>query len=104
MAFGETEFTHKRNTVTGDGSGGKIKTPATLGTVTGRLHFYDRKSQMQLEGDPGKQVQNLKFVVFEEPFPSILREDLLIDGADTWEVKHVRTYDYTFQVDVELLA
>jgi hypothetical protein len=104
MAYGETTFTHQRNTVTGDGSGGKVKTPATLGEVTGRLNFYDRRSQMQMENEPGKQVQNLKFIVFDEPFPSIVREDLLIDGADTWEVKHVRSYDYSFQVDVELIT
>lgn len=104
----ETTFTHKRPVRTGNGAGGKQETLSTVGSVTGRIRFYDRSSQMQLENEPGLRVQNLKVVIFDRPYTeaeAIAAKDVLEEvGGTQWRVKHTRLYEYTVQVDVELIA
>ncbi len=107
MAYGQTSFTHKRLTRVGDGSGGKVETPVTIGTVVGRKHFYQRQSQRQIEGTqaPARVVSNEQFVAFDDPAIGVVKDDLLIDeSGQTWKVLHVRVYDFQCQADVELVA
>jgi hypothetical protein len=104
----ETTFTHKRPVRTGNGAGGKQETLSTIGEVTGRIRFYDRLSQKQLEQTPGLRVQNLKVVIFDRPYEAaeaISAKDVLEEAdATAWRVRHTRLYEYTFQVDVELIV
>ena len=107
MAYKEMEFTQQRATRTGDGAGGKIETFATVATLTGRKHFYQRQSQQQLERteQPARAVETSSVVIFDDPDTDILQHDRLIDpDAATWTVKHVRHYDFQTQADVELVA
>lgn len=119
MAFGEMEFTQRRMTRTGDGAGGKIETPVTLGALTGRKHFYQKVSQQQLEreAEPARAVKTDQVVIFDDPTLDIQQNDLLLEGdlsaegdeavlaaAETWKVKHVRRYDFQTQADAELVA
>jgi hypothetical protein len=118
MAYGEQTFTHRRLSRTGDGAGGKIESPETIGAVTGRSHFYQRESQKQMErtDQPARAVENEKVVIFDDPAFDIRQTDLLVEGdlteaeeeeilaAVTWNVKHVRHYDFQTQADVELVA
>lgn len=115
MAYKEMSFTHKRLTRTGDGAGGKVETPATIGMVTGRKHFYQKVSQVQIEGSeqPVRAVKTEQVVIFDEPSLDIRQHDRLYEGnvpdgeeagSVCWTVLHVRPYDFQTQADVELVA
>lgn len=115
MAYKEMTFTHRRPSRTGDGAGGKTTTYVTQGVVTGRKHFYQRRSQQEMEKTeaPARAVVNEQVVIFDDTTLDIQQQDVLLEGdvadadadeAVTWRVKHVRPYDFTFQVDVELVA
>lgn len=105
-AYGEMTFTHRRLSRVGDGAGGKIETPVTIGTVVGRKHFYQRQSQRQLEASdaPARVVANEQFVCFDDPAVDVLQNDLLVEGSGViWKVNHVRVYDFQRQADVEVV-
>ena len=117
MAYGEMTFTWKRISRVSDGAAGKIETLTTLGTPTGRKHFYQRASQQQLERseEPARAVRTQEFVAFDDPALDIRQHDLLFEGtvADSpsaeaaavrWNVNHVRHYDFQTQADVERVA
>ena len=105
--FGETTFTQKRNTKTGDGAGGVIETPVTLATgIPGFLNFYQRTSQDELEAEPGRRVKELKVAIFHDTTLDIRAEDALLDEAtsEARRVLHVRLYDFELQADTEIIS
>ena len=83
MAYGEMTFTLRRLTRTGDGAGGKVETPVTVGFVTGESTSIRGRSQRQLEREdaPARAVSNEQFVAFDDPDLNIRQHDQLVEGA-----------------------
>jgi hypothetical protein len=107
----DVSVTIKSVVSTKDANGDTTEAETTIGTATARQHFYSTTSLLEKEQGAGRETRELQLFVFDPPFPAILpnpqskvRYRLSVAGGSDYNVLSVRTYEYTMQVDTEIIG
>jgi hypothetical protein len=116
MSFTPQTITIKSPTRTGDTSGGKVPTYASVWTGSACLHLYSSRGQSEMREEsgthnaagPGVLTVKRNYFAFTPPkLPpaAVARDWHIIDsGGVTWRVLFVRVYGWSTQIDAEVVS